>query len=288
MNKNAPPPPDFHHAAVLIAAHGSPGSRGGRTATRKIAQTLTAMDLFGEVAVGFLTEKPFIADALKSLNASEVYVVPNMTANGYVTTRKLPDALKLTGRVTERIGPTGRQRVFLTEPVGTHPLVSRIMANRIKGVLTSLALDEDETALIVVGHGSTKSRESFLRTESVANELSALGINISTVTAYLEEAPFVKDWRDLTDAETIIFSPFLISDGFHGSQDIPLAIGFNPTSAKFQELLNQRRVNETAQDGRRILYLPPLGDELDMADIVLARVRQAQNLAQNTKKGRKP
>lgn len=280
MGKDASLPPDFRHAALLIAAHGSPNSRGGRTATRKIAQTITAMDMFAEVSVGFLTEKPFIADVLQSLDAPEIYVVPNMAANGYVTTRKLPDALGLTGRVTERIGPKGRQRVFLSEPVGTHPLVSRIIANRVKGVISSLALDEDETALIVVGHGSTKSRESFMRTESVANELGAFGVNISIVTAYLEEAPFVKDWSDLTDAQTVIFSPFLISDGFHGSQDIPLAIGFNPNDAKFQDTLNQRLINETAQDGRRILYIPPLGDDVDMADIVLARVRQAQNLAQ--------
>lgn len=277
MTKDAPPPPDFHQAALLVAAHGSPGSRGGRTATRKIAETIARMDLFGEVNTGFLTEKPFIADVLNGIDAREVYVVPNMTANGYVTTRKLPEALGLTGRVTERIGPGGRQRIFLTEPVGTHPLVSRIMANRIKGVMASLALDEDETALVVVGHGSTKSRESFTRTESVANELSTFGLNISTVTAYLEEDPFIKDWRELTDAETVIFAPFLISDGFHGSQDIPLAIGFEPNDKTFQDTLNQRRVNETTQDGRRVIYIPPLGDELDMADIVLARVRQARD-----------
>lgn len=280
MIKDAPRPPDFRHAALLIAAHGSPSSRGGRTATRKIAQAITAMDMFAEVSVGFLTEKPFIADVLNSLDTPEIYIVPNMAANGYVTTRKLPDALGLTGRITERIGPKGHQRVFLTEPVGTHPLVSRIIANRVKGVMSSLALDEEETALIVVGHGSTKSRESFIRTEGVANELSTFGVNISTVTAYLEEAPFVKNWRNLTDAQTIIFLPFLISDGFHGSQDIPLAIGFKPNDAKFQDTLNQRLVNEMVHGGQRILYIPPLGDDLDMADIVLARVCQAQKLAQ--------
>ncbi|MCR4378272.1 MAG: hypothetical protein NUV50_09310 [Rhodospirillales bacterium] len=280
MVKDAPRPPDLRHAALLIAAHGSPNSRGGRTATRKIAQAITAMDMFAEVSVGFLTEKPFIADVLNGLDAPEIYIVPNMAVSGYVTTRKLPDALGLTGRVTERIGPKGHQRVFLTEPVGTHPLVARIIANRVKGVMSSLALDEDEAALIVVGHGSTKSRESFIRTEGVANELSTFGVNISTVTAYLEEAPFVKNWRNLTDAQTIIFLPFLISDGFHGSQDIPLAIGFKPNDAKFQDTLNQRLVNEMVHGGQRILYIPPLGDDLDMPDIVLARVRQAQKLAQ--------
>lgn len=267
--------PDFHNAALLIAAHGSPGSLGGRTSTRKVAQSIARLGLFGEVAAGFLTEKPYVDEMLKTLDAPEVYVVPNMTANGYITTHKLPQALDLTGRVTERIGPRGRQRVILTEPVGTHPLVSRIMANRVKVVMESLGLDEEETALVVVGHGSTKSRASFTRTENVANELGSFGLDISTVTAYLEEAPFVKDWQDLTDAETVVFAPFLISDGFHGSQDIPLAIGFKPNDKTFQETLSKGHVNETVADGRRIIYIPPLGDEADMADLVLARVKQA-------------
>jgi len=271
--------PDYQSTALLIAAHGSPGSRGGRTSTRKLAHTIAGLDLFGEVAAGFLTEKPFVADLMKSLDAPDIYVVPNMTANGYITTQKLPQALGLTGRVTERIGARGRQRVILTEPVGTHPLVSRIMANRVKGVMAALALDEAETALVVVGHGSTKSRESFARTEGMANELSAFGLDVATVTAYLEEAPFVKDWLSLTDAQTVLFAPFLISDGFHGSQDIPSAIGFNPSDDAFQDALAQGRINETVQDGRRVVYIPPVGDEPDMADIILARVKQARDAA---------
>lgn len=268
--------PDFHDAALLIAAHGSPGSRGGRTSTRKHAQTLSELGLFGEVAAGFLTEKPFAADVLNGFDAQDVYVVPNMTAKGYITTHKLPQALGLTGPVTERIGPQGRQRIILTEPVGTHPLVPRIMANRIKATMQSLSLDAPETTLVVVGHGSTKSRESFAQTEHVADEINELGLEVTTVTAYLEEPTFVKDWTNLSDGHTFVFAPFLISDGFHGSQDIPHAIGFNPGDAAFQENLAQGRINETISEGRRVIYLPPLGDDADMAEIVLARVKQAQ------------
>lgn len=272
--------PDYQNAALLIAAHGSPGSSGGRTSTRKLAQAIERLDIFGEVSAGFLSEKPFAADALKALTAPDIYVVPNMTANGYIASHKLPSALGLTGRVTERISPQGRQRIILTEPVGTHPLVARIMANRIKVVMDTLKLDQSETAVVVIGHGSTKSRESFTRTEGVANELSAFGIEISTVTAYLEEPPFIKDWRDLSDAQNILFVPFLISDGFHGSQDIPLAIGFNPADSAFQETLAQGRVNEGVIDDRRIIYIRPTGDEPDMADLILARVKQARDAAE--------
>lgn len=275
MPDDASTVPDFRSAALLIAAHGSPGSREGRTSTRKLTHTIAGFDLFGEVAAGFLSEKPFAVDVLRKFDAAEIYIVPNMTTNGYITTHKLPQALSLTGKVTESIGPQGRQRIILTEPVGTHPLVSRIIANRIKGVISERALDPSQTALVVVGHGSTKSRESFARTQSVADELSAFGIKVNTVTAYLEEAPFVKDWRGLTDAQTVLFAPFLISDGLHASQDIPQSIGFDPADKSFQDTLAQGLVNETIQGERRIIYIPPVGDEPDMADIILARVKQA-------------
>jgi len=277
MASDASPAPDLQNAALLIAAHGSPSSRGGRTSTRKLVQSISKLNIFAEVAAGFLTEEPFAVDVLRDLNAPDIYVVPNMTANGYITSHKLPQALSLTGPVTEQIGPHGHRRVLLSEPTGTHPLVSRIMANRIKGVMDLLAINMADAALVVVGHGSTKSRASFVRTEEISSELHAFGLNIATHTAYLEEAPFVKDWQDLSDAETIVFAPFLISDGFHASQDIPQAIGFDPNDKIFQDTLSQGMVNETTKDGRRIVYIPPVGDEPDMVDIVLARVRHVRD-----------
>jgi len=275
MADDAPTTPDLSNAALLIAAHGSPGSKGGRTSTRKLAHTISEMGIFGKVAAGFLTEKPFANDVLNTITAPDVYVVPNMTANGYIATHKLPQALSLTGKVTERIGSQGRQRVFLTEPVGTHPLGSRIGANCIKAAMEGLCLEDHDTCVVLIGHGSTKSRESFMRTQTVASELTTFGLTTTVVTAFLEEAPLVKDWRELTDAQTVVFVPFLISDGFHASKDIPLGIGFDPGDATFQDTLAQGGINETTQDGRRIIYLPPTGDEPDMVEIVLARVRQA-------------
>lgn len=265
----------YGKAALLLAAHGSPGTRGGRTSTRKHAETIAELGLFAEVAAGFLTEKPFVDGVLKSLEAPEILMVPNMAAAGYIFTHKLPLALGLTGRVTERIGPKGRQRIVLADPVGTHPLITRIVANMVKAALRENACDPQDTTVVLVGHGSTKSRESFTRTKAVAGELAAYGLGAPVVPAFLEEAPFVTDWRGLSDAPTLVFVPFLISDGFHASQDIPLAIGFNPAAAGFQEKLAHGSINETLVDGRRVLYLPAVGDAPDMVDIILARAKQA-------------
>lgn len=279
MADTPPLPDDLKDAALLIAAHGSPGSKGGRTSTRRHAERIANQRLFGEVAAGFLTEKPFADDVLDGIDAPVVYIVPNMTAAGYITTHKLPKGLGLTGRVTEHIGPRGRQRLVLCDPVGTHPLVPKIFAGHILRALTLTGHAADpDTAVVVVGHGSTKGRESFARTAQVAADMAEYGLRPAPETVFLEEAPFVKDWRDVTDAKTVLFAPFLISDGFHGSQDIPLAIGFDPGDKHFQETLAQGGINETQQDGRRILYIPPVGDIAEMAELVVARALQAREL----------
>ena len=44
----------------------------------------------------------------------------------------------------------------------------------------------------------------------------------------MEQAPFVKDWRTLTDCPDVIVVPFFISDGLHSYEDIPVLLGTDP------------------------------------------------------------
>jgi sirohydrochlorin cobaltochelatase len=271
---------EFIHSAVLIAAHGSPSNGGGPNATRRHAEHLASLNIFGEVGAGFLTEKPFVADVLNGLESNEIYIVPNMATSGYVCQEKLPQALGLTGHVTERITSKGHQRLILTEPVGTHPLMAKIMASSVEIAMKDLHLDGLDTALVVIGHGSTKSRASFTELENVNAELSQFGLsafgkNQAISCAFLEETPFIKDWRELTEASTIIFAPYLISDGFHATQDIPLAIGFDPGEPSFLDTLAKGMAATTEVDGRRLVYLPPVGMAPYVAEIIVARVKQA-------------
>lgn len=273
--------PDFSHAAVLIVAHGSPHSAGGTSTTRRLAQKLANMEIFQEVGAGFLAEKPFVTDVLNDLNAQTVYIVPNLATTGYIFEEKLPQALGLTGLVTERITPKGHQRLILTEPVGTHPFFVKTMTTMVQDTLNALDLDVNTTALVVVGHGSTKSRASFLQTLHVATEMGEYGLPDLTghkaiFTAFLDEPPFIQDWRELTSAKTVIFLPFLISDGYHATRDIPLAIGFDPGAAKFQDNLGHGKVNKIHLNGQDLIYLAPAGASPDVAEIIFSRVKQAQ------------
>lgn len=267
---------DFSSAGLLITAHGSPSTSGGRTSSRKHAGTIKNLNLFADVRTGFLTEKPFVKDVLDDMNLSEVYVVPNLACAGYVSRNKLPVALNLTGVVTERITPHGHQRVFLTDPVGTAPTIAKTMGIRIKAAMDNLDITTDDAAVVMIGHGSQKSRESFEHTNRIANDLTRQNLGVPIHTAFLEEGPFIKDWRTLTDAKTVIFAPFLISDGYHGSDEIPRDIGFDAKDETFIEQLSKVQPNELIVDDRRLVYLPPIGDTPEMAELILNRVRAAQ------------
>ncbi|PHS78827.1 MAG: hypothetical protein COB59_05035 [Rhodospirillaceae bacterium] len=275
---------DFSDAAVLIVAHGSPQSAGGTSTTRRLAQQLANLDIFGEVGAGFLAEKPFVADVLDDIDAETIYIVPNLASTGYIFEKKLPKALGLTGLVTERISPKGLQHLVLTEPVGSHPLLVKIMTSMVQITLADFNIDvndENDVALVVVGHGSTKSRASFLQTLHVAEEMGAYGLpdlagHRAIFTAFLDEPPFIQDWRTLTTAKTVIFLPFLISDGYHATRDVPLAIGFDPGDADFLANLSQNKPNKIHLNGQDLIYLSPAGSAKDVAEIIFSRVKQAQ------------
>ncbi|HEY9079761.1 CbiX/SirB N-terminal domain-containing protein [Magnetovibrio sp.] len=277
---DAPAVLDFSRAGLLIAAHGSPSTPGGRTSSRKHAETIRKLALFADVRAGFLTEKPFVKDVLDDMNTPEIFVVPNLACAGFITTNKLPMALSLTGPVTERITPNGHQRIFQTAPVGTDPAIAKTFAIRIRAAMADLAIDQDgDTAVVVVGHGSQRSRASFEHTTRIAGDLGRHGVSAPIYTSFLEETPFIKDWRALSDAQTVVFAPFLISDGYHGADEIPREIGFDVKSDDFISRLSAIQPNELTVNGRRLVYLPPLGDAPEMAELILTRVRAAQSEA---------
>ena len=270
---------DFSKTAVLIAAHGSPGSVGGRSATRRHAQSLAKLGNFAQVSAGFLTEKPFAANVLQSMRdtgVDDIYVVPNMASDGFIAREKLPQALDLTEQISEHIGPNGRQRVILTEVAATHPLIATFMADNVLSALQDLDIAQSDSALIVVGHGSSKGNANAEQTQKVADALPQYGLQLPIITAFLDQEPKVHDWRARTQAKTVIFALFLISDGFHATQDIPRAIGFDPEDAAFQAALAKDAPSQIRLSGSQVIFLSPVGESPKMADVFLARVKQAR------------
>ena len=45
--------------------------------------------------------------------------------------------------------------------------------------------------------------------------------------AFIEEAPLVSDWPQMTTAEHLIVLPYLIGGGLHAQEDIPIMLGIS-------------------------------------------------------------
>jgi len=276
MAEDANGPEDtWPDAALIIAAHGSSRNPDSSRPIRNQADELRGQDRFAQVLVGFLKEEPYLRDLLPTVQEKKVFIVPNMAFEGYNASQVLPAQMGLTGKTTNRIGPTGPQKIHLCEPVGTHPKIAATIAGWIGAVIRSHSLALADTCVLLIGHGSRRAEDTHRQSGILTNRLHQLGIATDIESAFLEEDPLVADWPQLTDAKNVIAMPYLIALGRHGAVDIPRLLGINPA--------NRRLVSPGADapvagpfrvHGRQIWYCPPVGEGPLIADVIVERVRE--------------
>ena len=253
-------------AALIIAGHGSARNPEGSASTHRHAEEIRRRGLFAEVSVGFCRQPPFLRKVTAAVSASEVFVVPHLTCKGYVATSLIPREMGLDGPVTERIGPDGRQRIHLCDPVGSHPDIAGIITRRLNFVIAGNGLDAADTALLVVGHGTTRDDASARQTLSLAAELDASA-------AFLEIPPFIGTWPQLTASPNVVVAPFLMADGSHASEDIPLLLGLDATDPRLLRLAEDGiPAGPFDVHGRRLWYCRAVGSEPEVVEIILDRV----------------
>ena len=140
-----------------------------------------------------------------------------------------------------------------------------LLLNRANALLGGEILPA-ETALLVVGHGTALSGKSRESVESQSNRLKESEPGFAEVIdVYLEEAPFVSDWRNFTEARNVVVIPFFVADGTHTSRDIPGLLGISDEPV-FRE--DPHRV-----EGRRLFYSRAIGTDPAMSGMVLDQVQ---------------
>ena len=191
-------------ASLLLVAHGSTSHPDAAQGLYRIAERLKPR--FTHVDVAFWRQEPLLSRS--HLRAGKVYVVPYFTGLGKHTETLIPGKLGITCKVADG--------VTYCPPVGCHPALPRLIHRR----ALEAAADPAETTLLLIGHGSKEGSAS--RTpEAIASSLRALGGFGEVVTAYLEQAPFAADWRQLVRKPRVIVQPLLLSAGMHASADLP-------------------------------------------------------------------
>lgn len=245
-------------ATIVIAAHGSSRHPGAKPVHRHV-ETLRQSGLFADVTPGFLKEAPLLSEVLEAIETPDAYIVPMVTGNGYITDTLIPGIVDNSNCAAS---------VHMCLAVGNHPMLVDIMAERVGGALDDNKLAPDNYALLLAAHGNSRNPDVADAARSVAADLGRR-LGIASGAAFIEEAPFIRDWPDLLDAENVIVLPFLVGGGFHGVKDIP-------------EMLGLDALDETpgvagpfSVHGRRLWCCPPVGNEAAIADIIIDRVNSA-------------
>jgi sirohydrochlorin cobaltochelatase len=258
-------------AALLLLGHGSTLNADSSAPTYQHAESIRRRNIFSEVHVGFWKEEPNFRQALRQMHHRQVYVVPNFISSGYFTEQIIPRELGLDGPVTRRAG----QDIFYCEPVGLHTDMTEALLRKANQVVASSAEQIAEpaktTCLFICGHGTSLNDNSTKIIHDQAKAIRARGTYADCQAVLMEQTPFVRDWRTLTELPDVIVVPFFISDGLHSFEDIPVLLGLTH-NIKEQGFANPHREN-----GRRLWYATAIGTEDSMANVILAQVRQFQN-----------
>jgi sirohydrochlorin ferrochelatase len=202
-----------HQFGALIAAH------GGRVVDRRSNESIFCLAekvaaLIGDVQVGagFISGVPTIGDAIAALAAQNVIVYPLFMADGYfgqtVLNRLVEEA---------RRGRQGGSLIVLP-PLGLDPALADLAVTKAASAATSLGMSPKQVTLVLLAHGSARSRASAMAAERTAINARAHGLFADVRVSFLDEAPSLE--MAMSEIEGAIAVAGLFSgDGLHGGDD---------------------------------------------------------------------
>lgn len=110
--------------AVAVLGHGTRRESESEKNVYAMADFVRATQRFAEAGAIFLDQEPGMLDLFEFFAAPTIVVVPLFIADGWHVGETIPADLALEGAETRRAGRVVRY----TQPVGTHPMVSDVIA----------------------------------------------------------------------------------------------------------------------------------------------------------------
>lgn len=254
---------DTASRTLIVLGHGSHLNADSAQAVRRHAQAVRERGLFGEVLEAYWKEEPSLRQVLRLARSRDVTVVPLFVSEGYFTNQVLPRELGLTWRgplppqgVREVVD--GRQ-LHYTRPYGIHPAMSDVILARAAEVYPDWT--PQDTALVVLGHGTGRDPHSREAIEQAADRLRQGGHFAEVQALYLDQEPNVADWPSLTCAPTVVIVPFFASEGWHTLETIPADLGLSGPVTRL--------------GGRTVCYSRPVGTHPAVTEVVLRLVEDS-------------
>jgi len=121
-----------------------------------------------------------------------------------------------------------------------------------------------DSAVVLLGHGSTLNSESSGPVYAHAAELRRAGLFAEVREAFWKQAPHISQVLGELKANRVFIVPMFIGEGYFSGEVIPEALGFHTHSAQGSRLL---RGNQTW------IYCRAVGTHASMTRILLTRAR---------------
>jgi sirohydrochlorin cobaltochelatase len=275
-------PDDFTDATLVLLGHGSTQNRASAAPVYEHAARLRQRKLFAEVREAFWKQEPQVTEVLAQVRAPRLFIAPLFISEGYFSEDVIPRELGF------RTGPDtawrGRRNEFgsrfYCRPVGTHAAMTDVVLARAAEVVRQFPFPgtprANETTLLIAGHGTTRQENSRQAIEDHVARIRGRNEYAAVDGLFLEEEPRIAAWDQRAPTRHVVLVPFFMSDGHHVCEDIPVLLG--EPAAAVRERVAQGLAgwrNPTERRGKLVWYSSAAGTESRVAEVILARVREA-------------
>lgn len=272
--------------AILLLGHGSlvdPSS-----AQMVYTHAARLRERFERVGVAFWKEPPFLHEAILSLEATRLTILPLFLSRGYFTEQLIPKALNIEAHHSpQRHAQTGRWLRYMP-PLGDHPeALGAAISARVDDALTHLPVAATRCGVLLAAHGTTKNKNSAKAALAALDQLKRLRPELRVAAGFIDQAPSIEASADalasIPGCEALIVVPFFVSEGMHVLQDLPKLLGdLSQTHIHITEVLGESQViTQLLSDAARVPW-PELEtkDAASAAPLALTPQRLGQALIQ--------
>ncbi len=266
--------------SLVLVGHGSHLNSESAAAVYRYAELIRSRGLFDEVVEGYWKEEPSLRQVLKTCTYTDVTIIPMFISEGYFTETVIPREMGLGHQgVVPREGVArslGGRTVRYTLPYGVHPAMTEVILERAREVLPDAG--GDDTALIIIGHGTTRNENSNKVVHQNAELLRQRGIFSEVHALFLDEEPKVTGWREKVHAKRVVMVPFFASEGWHTLETIPEDLDLEGTVTVFSSQIEAGQA-EGAPEGageQTVYYGKPVGTHPAVADVIVQLAEEAR------------
>lgn len=250
--------------ALVLVAHGSHLNANSAKAAYRYAELIRQQGQYDFVTVCCWKEEPSLRQVLRTVPHSSVTVLPAFMSEGYFTETVIPRELGLAhrGRVPAQgvFEQVGEHHLHYLRPYGTHSAMRQVILARALEVLPDA--NAHDTALILLGHGTTENDHSREAIVLNADLLRQEGHFAEVHDFYLDEEPRVTGWASQVHAPRVVIVPFFASEGWHTQETIPQELGLQGDITPFP-------ASEQKSFGQTVYYAKPVGTHTQVAVVLL-------------------